>query len=170
MNHKLSMHKLEEIKRDLLEKARDIQKKISQVDTAMKEQKRLYMLNNKYSYQCKEILGDRSRQNVREILSFLLDAMIQYDNASTYSHAYRGIDTEKLMNDDNFFDFLITSMGKSVITQLTKKFGGVQKVKGEEVISIKKRDNIRSDHNFRERIYRKFTKKTVIAEAKRIAA
>ena len=168
MNNKLKMYKLEELKRDLLEKARTIQKEISQIDTAMKEQKRLYMLNNKYSNESNEILSGRSRESIRKVLVFLLGAMTQYDKTYSYMKAYEGIDLEELLKNENFFDFVIVAMGKAVITELSKRFGEVEIVEGEEVIRSLRGKGRGSDYNFRERLFKKFTKKAVITEAKRI--
>ena len=164
MTHKLTMHKLEALKRDKLEEVKQLQKEISKIDSSMKEHRRLYLLENKHAEECNAILDGYNRDNIREILAFLLSALAEHD--SEYIRIYKNIDMNKLIQDESFFDFLITQIGRATIVEMKKRFTKVGIVDGEEMLEAEK---IRLNrHNFNNRMFKKFSKKSVLKEAEKI--
>jgi len=166
MNHKLIMHKLEERRRDKLEQKIEIQKEISKIDTKIKEQKRLYLLSNKYSEEANIVLSGFSRENILELLIFFVPSLL--DGDVFYRKAYKGIDIQKLIEDDNFFNFLIIQIGRATIEDMKKRFDKVVVVNGEELIETTAFGKALNSESFKHRLFKKLTKKSVLNEAKRI--
>ncbi len=165
MNHKLAMHKLEEKKRDLLEKSVALHKEISEVDALIKKNRRAYLLANKNAEECSQILKSYNKENIREILKFVLIANVAGGSpGSEYAMRYKDIDMELLLKDDDFFDFLIVSIGRPTIVDLKKSMVGVVVKDGEQFLETNgiKRFN----DNSRLRLFKKLTKSVVVRKAK----
>ncbi len=167
MNHKLTMHKLEEMKIKKLEEAREIQKEVVKLTAAINDHRRMYLAENKHADECNVILAGYSREEIRGTLMFTMDAL---KDSYGYSESYRGIDTTELLKNDAFFDFLIIAIGRPVIIELKKRFGKTKTVDGEVMIESRKGIRRSNNENFNKRLFQKCTKRVVIEEAKRIAS
>ncbi len=163
MNHKLTMFKLEEQKQKKLHESKEIQKEIAKIETLISKHKKLYLLNEEKSTKAREVLAGYGRQNVRNIIKFLVNAL---NNTEGYFEFYKDIDFTELMDDDNFFDFVIVQIGRLTIQEIKKKFDCVEMHNGEE--HIKTINKTTTTENTRNRLWKKLTKKTITTEAKRI--
>ena len=166
MNYKHKAEKLKSLKRDRVEQVRILQKEISKINTTIDEYMRLYKKQNEYSDKCKAILAGRSRQNVRDIIMFIMDSL---KNNETYFKYYKDIDLDELMKNESFFDFTIVEIGKTTIKNITDKFIQVVTNKdGEHFIQTSDKHPRGMTENEKIRLWKKLTKKTIIQEAKRI--
>ena len=165
MNHKVTMFKLEDLKQKKLHEARELQKEISKIEESISYHRRMYRQNEIKADKAKEVLAGRSRETIREIIKFLIGAL---KNGPGYFEYYKDIDLEELLDNDEFFDFAIVEIGAPTIKNITDKFEKVVESNGEKFMV--KRKNTRGDENTRNRIWKKFTKKTITDEAKRILA
>ena len=163
MNHKLAMYNLEKIKIEKLHAAKEIQKEIAKIEASMSEHRSLYLRNEKKSDQAREVLAGYGRDNVRSILKFLIGSL---SNAEGYYEFYGDIDFSLLMDDNDFFDFVIVAIGGPTIKSLKKRFDRVEVVDGEEQIRVF--TTAPSGENVKNRIWRKLTKKIITTEAKRL--
>ena len=166
MNHKHTMHKLEELKRDKLETVKTIHKEISKIDASIQHHRRLYLANNKYSDECRLVLGGYSRENVKEVLAFLIDSMSTHDEV--YIRIYKGVNVNSLIEDENFFDFLIVQIGRATIVELKKRFEKVAVIDGDERVLATTAFRGKASHSFNHRLFKKLSKRVVVQEAKRV--
>lgn len=164
MNHKQKMHNLENIKRDKLQKMKELQADISKIDAAIRNHKRLYLLNNKYSDQAKEVLAGYSRKNVTDIIQFILGSLM---DRTDYNKHYGNSNPVELMNDEDFSNFVIVEIGGPTIKDLMKHFVGVEIHNGEELLRTRE-GRAPANDNTRNRLWKKLTKKSITEEAKRI--
>ena len=167
MNHKLAIRLLEDEKKYKTEEAKQIQKKISEIDTALKEQKRLYLLDNKNADECVVILQGHGKAKTKKMLKFILGAVTMHEYGD-YTKHYKGIDMEVLLKIDTFFDFLIVQIGKATIEAMFKNYGEVAVVDGEERISANSFRLAKGGQALSNRLAKKMTKKSTIDEAKRV--
>ncbi len=161
------MHKLEEKKRDKLEESIALHKEISEIETLIKEHRTKYLLNNKMADECAEVLSGYGKDNVREILKFIL-----FSNAKVsaeYAREYRNIDMDLLLSNDSFFDFLIVNIGRATIVDLKTHLNKVIEVDGESMMEVTghSKKGLFND-NSKNRLFRKLTKNVVIRKAREL--
>jgi len=162
MDHKLKMHNLERLKRSKLEEMRVIQADISKIEQSISYHKRQYKLEYENADRARELLSGYSRDNIRGIVKFLL---ISFKDSPMYFNLYKDIEIDDMMDDDDFFDFVVINLGPAVLKDLKRRFVKVVIKDGEE--QIEARTGAPMNENGKVRLWKKLTKKNVVAEAKR---
>ena len=168
MDYKLQMHKLEKIKISKLNEMKELHREIGKIEEAISKNNRLYMLLNKHSDEANEILKDYGKQNVKEILKFILDAVVGGVD-SAYTNQYKNIDMKLLLEDDEFFDFAIVQIGKPTIDALKKTFNKVVEQDGETFIEHSGKVPRHNNDNLKKRLYKKMGKGSVFHKAQELA-
>ena len=165
-SHKLEMHTLEDLKIDKLYQVKQLHKEIAKIETAIKEHHRLYLLENKYADECTVVLDGYGRQNVRDILMFFIPTLLTINES--YRKAYKGVNITELIDNEEFFDFLIVEIGRATIVDLKKRFEGVITKDNEQLLETTSYGNALNSESIKNRLYKKLTKKSIINEAKRM--
>ena len=163
MNHKKKMYNLEKIKQNKLHESKEIHKEISKIEESISFHRSMYLRNEKKSDDAKAILAGYSKENVREIIKFIIDSL---KTTEGYYSFYRSINLDELIDQDAFFDFVIVEIGEPTIRDIKKIFLGVEMHEGEEKLRMAERTT--TTENTRNRLWKKLTKKTITREAKRM--
>ena len=164
MNYLAINDKLNLIRQRKLHTRIELQREISDIDHKIRENIKLHLKANQKSIDCIRILSGNSRDNIRNIIKFLILSM---HKTEVYFEAYRDIDVMSLFDNNEFFDFAIVEIGAATIEDIKKKFDKVEIKDDEMLISTKHGSPI--NENSKIRLWKKLTKKSIINEAVRIS-
>ncbi len=166
MNYKETMHKLEDLKIKKLHEMKDLQIEIGKINKSISKYKKLYIKNNKNAEISTKILEGYSKENIKSILKFILSTMVEHNEF--YKKEYKNIDMQLLLDNKDFFDFLIIHIGRPTIDNIKRRFVEVKTIDGEDLMKVTNSGRGLNDENLKKRIYKKFTKNVIIDEAKRL--
>ena len=168
MDYKIQIDNLKKIKDKKLYQLKALQKEISDIQTKINKNQKLYDLHNKYSDEAGIILQEYGKKNVQKILKFMLNSFIGGLD-SAYAKKYKNINVEKLLDEDEFFDFAIVQIGKPTIDAIKNAFTEIKVIDDEEFMGQTGNCSPAMKKNLGKRLYKKMGKGSVVKKAEELA-
>lgn len=159
MNYPKEISNLERILIDKKYEQKCLQDEISALNEKIKELTKTHNQLNKLSIEAKQVIGDYTMQQAKDIVLMYVEMVIEVDTNIT--HLYRNFDT-KLYSNDDFIHTVMIALGSSIFKRMYKAGEFVVKdpTTGETQLAIHR--GLGKNKNLGNQVMAKMKKKVIL--------